>query len=161
VRVRRYAHRYFTAALNLYRSLGSMCTGYGGLDLTSEPPTAATGSSSLLPTPQAHESRGQTCPSAADGKDARSTVRCGMCRTTANADGLQRQRRRDRDLLAGPQSTATTQPRDAAQCCRTTPPDPTAQMWLLGNGVVPQQATAVFRALRAELCADVSRRRTS
>jgi DNA (cytosine-5)-methyltransferase 1 len=40
-------------------------------------------------------------------------VRCGMCRTTANANGLQRQRRRDRDVLAGTQSNGNN---PAARC---------------------------------------------
>jgi DNA (cytosine-5)-methyltransferase 1 len=54
-------------------------------------------------------------------------VRCGVCRAAANADGLQCQRRRDRGVLAGPQSAATAQPRHAAERCRTAPADPAGQ----------------------------------
>jgi DNA (cytosine-5)-methyltransferase 1 len=70
----------------------------------------------------------QDLPSAPQAaRTAGEPVRRGVCRAAANADGLQCQRRRDRDLLAGPQSTPTTQPRDAAQRCRTTAADPTRQ----------------------------------
>ena len=55
------------------------------------------------------------------------SVRCGVRGPAAHTDGLQCQRRRDRDVLAGPQGAATAQPRDAAECCRTTPADPTRQ----------------------------------
>jgi DNA (cytosine-5)-methyltransferase 1 len=54
-------------------------------------------------------------------------VRCGVRRVAAHADGLQCQRRRDRGFLAGPQSAATAQPRDAAERCRTAPPDSPGQ----------------------------------
>jgi DNA (cytosine-5)-methyltransferase 1 len=55
------------------------------------------------------------------------SVRCGVRGAAAHADCLQRQRRRDRDILAGSPSSATAQPCDAAQCCRTAPPDSPCQ----------------------------------
>jgi DNA (cytosine-5)-methyltransferase 1 len=50
-----------------------------------------------------------------------------------DADGLQCQRWRNGGVLARPQSTATAQPRDAAQCCRTAPADPTGKRWDQGQ----------------------------
>jgi DNA (cytosine-5)-methyltransferase 1 len=68
----------------------------------------------LPPAPQAARAAGES-------------VRCGVCRVAANADGLQCERRRNGDVLAGSPSTATAHPRDAAQRCRTAPADPTRQ----------------------------------
>ncbi|MDN3356849.1 DNA cytosine methyltransferase [Actinomadura sp. DC4] len=66
-----------------------------------------------------------TAPQAA--RAAGKPVRCGMCRAAADTDGLQRQRRRDRVVLAGSPGTSTAEPRHAAQRCRTTPAHPARQ----------------------------------
>jgi DNA (cytosine-5)-methyltransferase 1 len=60
-------------------------------------------------------------------------LRCGVCRAAANTDGLQCQRWRNGGVLAGPQSTATTQPRDAAQCCREAPANAARERWDQGQ----------------------------
>jgi DNA (cytosine-5)-methyltransferase 1 len=64
---------------------------------------------------------------APEGTSPGEPVRCGLCRPVAHPQCLQRQRRRTGPLLAGPQSSTATQPFDAAQRGRTTPPDPTRQ----------------------------------
>ncbi|MDN3359275.1 DNA cytosine methyltransferase [Actinomadura sp. DC4] len=61
------------------------------------------------------------------------SVRCGMCRAAADADGLQCQRRRNGGVLAGAPGTATAKPRHAAQCCRTALAHPTGNRWDQGQ----------------------------
>jgi DNA (cytosine-5)-methyltransferase 1 len=78
--------------------------------------------------PASHRIPRQHLPSQTEtARTAGESVRRCLRGPAPDADGLQCQRRRDRDLLAGPQSTATTQPRDAAQRCRTAATDATCQ----------------------------------
>jgi DNA (cytosine-5)-methyltransferase 1 len=78
--------------------------------------------------PASHRIPRQHLPSPTEAATtAGQPLRRGVRGPAPDADGLQCQRRRDHGVLAGPPSTATTQPGDAAQRCRTAAADTTGQ----------------------------------
>jgi DNA (cytosine-5)-methyltransferase 1 len=89
-------------------------------------------------------------PAAAEERSASgAAVRCGLCRPAAHADGLQSQRRRASQLLAGPPNPPATQPRHAAQHRHTTSPNPTGQRRDQGQPEPTRLQRGPHAALRA------------